>query len=89
MLGDAPRSDDPEVVALQSKADGGVPPLPTLYLHGADDGCIGAEVADATLPHLPAEGSRVEVVAGAGHFLHVERPAEVGALVLDFVGKPV
>ena len=30
-------------------------------------------------------GSRVEIVDGAGHFLHVERPDAVGRLVLDFL----
>ncbi len=88
MLGDGPRSEDPEVVDLQARVDGGTPPLPTLYLHGADDGCLGAGVADVTLPHLPAEGSAVDVVPGAGHFLHVERPTEVAARILDFLGRP-
>src|SRR5829696_4540199 len=81
-------SDDPEVVALQAAADGGSPPIPTLYLHGADDGCIGADLAAAVAEFLPTEGSHAEVVPGAGHFLHVERPDEVGRLVLDFVGEP-
>jgi pimeloyl-ACP methyl ester carboxylesterase len=32
-----------------------------------------------------AEGSVVEVVDDAGHFLHVERPAVVNPLILDFL----
>ena len=88
MLGGANPSEDPEVVALQSRADGSTPPLPTLYLHGADDGCMTAEVADATPAHLPAEGSQVEVVPGAGHFLHLERPDVVNPRILDFLGPP-
>ena len=60
--------------------------VPSLYLHGADDGCIGAElcrgVADAYV--APVD---VHVVAGAGHFVHLERPAEVNRLLLDFLAR--
>jgi pimeloyl-ACP methyl ester carboxylesterase len=58
---------------------------PTLYLHGRTDGCMGVEIAEASGPFLTAEGSRFEIVDGAGHFLHVEKPDEVNALVVDFV----
>jgi pimeloyl-ACP methyl ester carboxylesterase len=60
-------------------------PQPTLYLHGADDGCMGAEVMASAADHLPAPGSRVEVVQAAGHFMHLERPAHVNHLILDFL----
>ena len=59
-------------------------PQPTLYLHGADDGCIGVELARGADAFL-GEGSRVEVVEGAGHFLHLERPDTVNALIVDFI----
>ena len=48
---------------------------PRLYLHGADDGCVGVEWA----------GHDAVVVKGAGHFLHVEQPAEVNGRVLEFL----
>jgi pimeloyl-ACP methyl ester carboxylesterase len=32
-----------------------------------------------------AEGSAMEVVDGAGHFLHVERPEVVNPRVVDFL----
>lgn len=60
-------------------------PQPTLYLHGADDGCLGAEMLGGAAASLPAEGSRVEVLDDAGHFLHLERPAETNRLILDFL----
>jgi len=59
-------------------------PQPTLYLHGADDGCIGAEVADGALASL-GPGSEVVIVEGAGHFLHLERPAEVNQRIVGFL----
>ena len=60
-------------------------PQPTLYLHGANDGCLGVELVNGAAAALPAEGSRVEIVDGAGHFLHLERPEVVNPLILDFV----
>ncbi len=76
---------DPALADIQ--AAGSLPtPQPTLYLHGLTDGCMGADVAQGAEAFLPAEGSRVELVDGAGHFLHLERPAEVNRLVLDFLG---
>ena len=57
---------------------------PTLYLHGDTDGAFGVEGvagADAELP----PGSRVDVIAGTGHFLHLEKPDEVNRLVLDWL----
>lgn len=80
-LGTTPH--DPALADAQA-AVGGVPPQPTLYLHGADDGCIGAELAGGVAAVLAA-GSQVEVLDGCGHFLHLERPEDVGRLVLDFV----
>jgi pimeloyl-ACP methyl ester carboxylesterase len=59
-------------------------PQPTLYLHGARDGCIGADLARAAEPFL-APGSRVAIIEDAGHFLHLEKPAEVNARILDWV----
>jgi pimeloyl-ACP methyl ester carboxylesterase len=75
---------DPALDAVQARGNE-VTPQPTLYLHGRTDGCMGVEVAEAGAAFLTSPGSRMEVVEGAGHFLHVERPDEVNRLVVDFV----
>jgi pimeloyl-ACP methyl ester carboxylesterase len=61
------------------------PPHPTLYLHGRDDGCMAAALAEGAADFLPGEGSAAHILDGCGHFLHLERPDEVGRLVIDFV----
>src|SRR5947209_6948957 len=65
----------------------GVPPVPLLYLHGAQDGCQLPEIA-ARSGELLREPSRAEVIPGVGHFLHLERPDVVGARIAEFLGRP-
>lgn len=64
---------------------GDSPPQPTLYLHGGDDGAFLADRVLESKAHLSAE-SEVSVVDGTGHFLHLERPAEINRRVLDWLG---
>ncbi|MBJ7290418.1 alpha/beta hydrolase [Williamsia sp.] len=61
------------------------PKVPTLYLHGADDGCMRVEFVSSVREVLP-EGSRVAIIEGAGHFLQVEQPDAVNAEIIDFLG---
>jgi pimeloyl-ACP methyl ester carboxylesterase len=74
---------DPELTDEQNAAN--LPtPRPTLYLHGRDDGCmLLSSIGNPT--DFMAEGSRVVVVDGAGHFLHVEQPDVVNRHILEFV----
>ena len=57
---------------------------PTLYLHGDRDGCLDAGLVGDAERHL-APGSRLEVIEDAGHFLHLERPAEVNRRILAWL----
>jgi pimeloyl-ACP methyl ester carboxylesterase len=62
------------------------PRLPTLYLHGRDDGCLTsayAHWADRVLP----DGSEVAIVEQVGHFLQLEQPDTVARRIIDFVGR--
>lgn len=72
---------DPDLAELQA-ATGQMPPQPSLYLHGADDGCVGVEVAEMAAAEAP-DHVRVEIVENAGHFLHRERPTDVNDRILE------
>jgi pimeloyl-ACP methyl ester carboxylesterase len=63
------------------------PGAPVLYLHGEADGCMQAELA-AHAPETLPPGSRFERVPGVGHFLQLEDPRVVNALIDDWIGTP-
>ena len=83
-LGDGKR--DPELAELQQRMGGEYPKQPVLYLHGENDGCIGREVAEAARAMSPAN-VRYEFIADAGHFMQLEQPAQVNALILQFLRR--
>ncbi len=58
--------------------------VPCLYLHGADDGCVSAEVARGHERWFEGELA-AELVPAAGHFLHLERPREVAARIAEWL----
>jgi pimeloyl-ACP methyl ester carboxylesterase len=70
--------------AAEGQAAGRQAPQPTLYLHGARDGCIGVDLARGAERFL-APSSRMVVIDDAGHFLHLEKPAEVNDHILTWV----
>jgi pimeloyl-ACP methyl ester carboxylesterase len=75
--------NDPALQSMQEKSSA-IPPQSYLYLHGRTDGCMGVEVAEFARAELPAH-ARMEIVDGAGHFLHLERPDVVNRIILDFL----
>jgi pimeloyl-ACP methyl ester carboxylesterase len=62
------------------------PVLPSLYLHGHDDGCMTPAYTHWVEKVLPA-GSEAAIVEQAGHFLQLEQPDKVADLVLAFIGS--
>ena len=63
-------------------------PVRTLAITGAEDGCMDTRLYDHAFrsedfPH----GVRVERIAAAGHFVHQEKPDEINALLIDWLGR--
>ena len=79
-LGSGPRTD--AYNAIQNK---GLEPLsqPVLYLHGRNDGCIGAELAEEARARCP--WLTVEIVEGVGHFMQLENPELINQRIIDWV----
>ena len=79
-----PRNIDPKLEGLRRSMERPIA-VPTLAICGGDDmraELMGDQARYFTGPY------RYEVVAGAGHFLHREKPAEVTRLVLDWLRQP-
>ena len=57
---------------------------PTLILTGDDDQVIPAASSDVLHDRIP--GSRLEVLAGAGHLFFLEQPERTVELLEDFLG---
>ena len=80
-----PELQDPALASAQSRFGTAALQMPALYLHGADDGCIGAEID--TERALYTAGVIAEVVPGTGHFLHLESPAVINTRILEFLAS--
>ncbi|SIB88914.1 Probable epoxide hydrolase EphC [Mycobacteroides abscessus subsp. bolletii] len=74
---------DPEVVASMAP-----PSVPTLYLHGRTDGAMGSELVELAQDHLPAPGSRFELLDDVGHFLHLEDPDLIWRRIRSWLPEP-
>ncbi|MGH7193496.1 MAG: alpha/beta fold hydrolase, partial [Candidatus Saccharimonadales bacterium] len=58
--------------------------VPSLLIYASDDRAVPAE--DGRRYHRLIKGSRLEVIKGAGHFVHNDQPEKVAALIEEFLG---
>ena len=68
---------------MAAKATGPIS-VPTLYLHGLDDGCMGAYLSEGMESQFTGGFEKV-MVEKAGHFLHLEQPKVVGDAIAGFL----
>ena len=80
-----PLKQDQRLAIVEGAGSGWVP-VPTLYLHGADDGCIGADIIDPDdmKPLFPG-GLDADIIPSVGHFLHLEDPAKINGRIVEFL----
>jgi pimeloyl-ACP methyl ester carboxylesterase len=71
--------------AMERLAHLGMPVLGIIGLQ--DEPMSWGTLPEDVLPYLPS-GGRLEVFDDAGHFVHIEQPAKLAELVLDFLGPP-
>lgn len=77
---------DPERREQQARIAAGPVTVPTLLMHGTHDreGRLEAFSGDGVPEYFSAALTR-EIVDGAGHFLHLEKPADVNRSIIDFI----
>jgi len=79
-----PANRDPALAALQEKVTTTPTPVPTLAFHGTKDR-PGRSEAFERMDQFFAAGVEKVILSGTGHFLHLERPAEVNAKIVEFL----
>lgn len=72
-----------KVVTDDVQKDAAVLKIPTLLMYGEDD--LDTPVQYGRIFHNLIAGSRLEVVPGAGHFVHRDKPAQVRGLMQEFL----
>lgn len=81
-----PTLQSPQLAEVQERIAMAAIHVPALMFHGANDGCIGVDLI-AGMDAFFSKGLQLEVVPGAGHFLHQEQPDVVNPKLLAFLRK--
>jgi pimeloyl-ACP methyl ester carboxylesterase len=78
-----PRGDQPGLEAIRARLGEPIA-VPTLYMHGARDGCVGVETTEG-MEHWFRNGLEKRIIPDGGHFVHQEQPEQVNQLILEFI----
>ena len=81
-----PALHDPSLGDLEQRSRGPVT-VPTLALHGTRDRPRRLEGFLAMARFFTSELEKV-IIPGTGHFMHQEKPDEVNAKIVEFLGRP-
>ena len=79
-----PGRHDPAYDERKRTIEAGKIAVPTLHIHGESDGCAGVELLEGMEAFFEAGLTKV-VVAGAGHFVHLEKLREVVGAMETFL----
>jgi pimeloyl-ACP methyl ester carboxylesterase len=79
-----PANHDPALATLQQRVATTSTPVPTLALHGTKDR-PGRLEAFERMDQFFTAGLEKVILPGTGHFLHLERPYEVNAKIVEFL----
>lgn len=79
-----PANHDPALQVLQERLTTAPIPVPTLAFHGTRDR-PGRLEAFESMDDLFSRGVEKVLLPGTGHFLHLERPAEVNQRIMTFL----
>ena len=82
-----PANRDPTLAALQEQVTTTPTPVPALALHGTKDRPGRLEAFEG-MDQFFAAGLEKVILPGTGHFLHLERPGEVNAKIVEFLRRP-
>lgn len=81
----APQLEDTfkKTVRQDVQGDAVVIQIPTLLIYAADDNAVPVE--DGRQYHDLIKNSRLEIIDGAGHFVHLDEPQKVTDLIQEFL----
>lgn len=79
-----PSLQDPSLATIQSTLSLSPISVPTLAIHGRNDGCMGSYLLEGMEALFPA-GLEKLIVEGAGHFVHQEKPLLVNERIARFL----
>lgn len=79
----SPALQQPDLAEMRKRLSDPIP-VPAMHLHGADDGCIGAETT-AGMESAFSKRFEKHIIPAAGHFVHQEQPDIVNRLIIGFL----